>query len=648
MDGEKKTSKSEEFEKTEHIVLDIPDDLDKKDEAQNSSKEEKKEDSKTESKEEKKEDSKKESKEEKKEDSKKESEEEKKEDGKTESKEEKKEDSKTESKEEKKEDSKTESEEEKKEDTEKVNNKAISQSKRLADAKESDKNNTEALTDMEQATEKKKHKKAPFVVLGCVLVLLVAAYFTGFWYFSSHYYRDVAINGTNVSNMDESQAKQTLDNFYKAYILTMHTVDGDDVTINGKDIDMQITLHNEFARCFNEQKPYIWFVEYFNHHDFSIAADVEWDQEKLDAIYKDMDILNSEDIVDPEDAYIGSDGKQFVIQPEVMGNRLDEDIFKQQVAANLQKIEAKMDLVKCDCYCKPEVYSDSEQLQKQLDDLGDFVNCVITMQLDDLELEPSIDMLEDVLEKKGSTYSVSKDKVEAYVEKLASEYDTVGTKRDFTATNGKQIKIEGKYVGYQMDQEKTADALYAALEDKKAATVEAEFTKKGKTLQGENDIGDTYIEANLTEQKVYAYKDGKKIAESDCVSGNVSRGTGTCLGLYELQGKQSPATLYGEKVPKTKIVTKVDEAGNPYQEAETTMEYSYESKVTYWMPFNGGYGLHDADGWRSSYGGNIYYYSGSHGCINLPRKFAQKLYENYEIGTPVLVFFEEEPTKPDK
>ena len=78
------------------------------------------------------------------------------------------------------------------------------------------------------------------------------------------------------------------------------------------------------------------------------------------------------------------------------------------------------------------------------------------------------------------------------------------------------------------------------------------------------------------------------------------------------------------------------------------MEYSYESKVTYWMPFNGGYGLHDADGWRSSYGGNIYYYSGSHGCINLPRKFAQKLYENYEIGTPVLVFFEEESTKPDK
>ena len=39
--------------------------------------------------------------------------------------------------------------------------------------------------------------------------------------------------------------------------------------------------------------------------------------------------------------------------------------------------------------------------------------------------------------------------------------------------------------------------------------------------------------------------------------------------------------------------------------------------VTYWMPFNGGIGFHDAT-WRGCFGGQIYIWSGSHGCVNMP------------------------------
>ena len=47
------------------------------------------------------------------------------------------------------------------------------------------------------------------------------------------------------------------------------------------------------------------------------------------------------------------------------------------------------------------------------------------------------------------------------------------------------------------------------------------------------------------------------------------------------------------------------------------------------MPFNGGIGFHDAS-WRSKFGGTIYQYSGSHGCINLPVDKAKLLYEKYK------------------
>jgi lipoprotein-anchoring transpeptidase ErfK/SrfK len=56
------------------------------------------------------------------------------------------------------------------------------------------------------------------------------------------------------------------------------------------------------------------------------------------------------------------------------------------------------------------------------------------------------------------------------------------------------------------------------------------------------------------------------------------------------------------------------------------------------MPFNGGVGLHDADSWRSSYGGSIYKTNGSHGCINLPLSAAKTIYETVSAGWPVIVY----------
>ena len=64
---------------------------------------------------------------------------------------------------------------------------------------------------------------------------------------------------------------------------------------------------------------------------------------------------------------------------------------------------------------------------------------------------------------------------------------------------------------------------------------------------------------------------------------------------------------------------------------------NYASPVTYWMPFCNNVGMHDAS-WRSSFGGAIYKTSGSHGCINLPKSAAQKIFENIEEGDPVLVY----------
>jgi len=65
-------------------------------------------------------------------------------------------------------------------------------------------------------------------------------------------------------------------------------------------------------------------------------------------------------------------------------------------------------------------------------------------------------------------------------------------------------------------------------------------------------------------------------------------------------------------------------------------EYGYNQPVDYWMPFNGGIGLHDAS-WRSKFGGEIYIKDGSHGCVNIPPKYADDVFGYVNIGTKVLV-----------
>ena len=64
---------------------------------------------------------------------------------------------------------------------------------------------------------------------------------------------------------------------------------------------------------------------------------------------------------------------------------------------------------------------------------------------------------------------------------------------------------------------------------------------------------------------------------------------------------------------------------------------NYATPVTFWMPFNGNEGMHDAT-WRKKFGGNLYKGNGSHGCVNLPYSAAKTIFENVDAGYAVLVY----------
>ncbi|MBK5242734.1 MAG: L,D-transpeptidase [Clostridium sp.] len=57
-----------------------------------------------------------------------------------------------------------------------------------------------------------------------------------------------------------------------------------------------------------------------------------------------------------------------------------------------------------------------------------------------------------------------------------------------------------------------------------------------------NDLGNTYVEINLTTQHLWFYKNGKLITDGDVVTGMATKDCETPTGIYKLKYKSKDAT----------------------------------------------------------------------------------------------------------
>lgn len=209
----------------------------------------------------------------------------------------------------------------------------------------------------------------------------------------------------------------------------------------------------------------------------------------------------------------------------------------------------------------------------------------------------------------GNEIYFDEEAVKEFVRSLAKKYDTFGISRQFKTHDGEEITVKGGTYGWWMDRQSEIDGLIAALKNGEQGQRTPEYYSTAAQY-GKNDIGNTYIEADLTKQHLWVYEEGVVVEEADFVSGNISKGFGTHTGTYGITYKERNATLAGQ---------------------------GYSSPVAYWMPFNENEGLHDAK-WRNEFGGEIYLRDGSHGCLNLPPEKAAAIYERVYKNEPVIVY----------
>ncbi len=212
--------------------------------------------------------------------------------------------------------------------------------------------------------------------------------------------------------------------------------------------------------------------------------------------------------------------------------------------------------------------------------------------------------------------------------------------------------------------ERFDDEWYKVVYDGKEAYVYAKYAKEAKGYTPKVEMSDMVYttsrtplyDINTNEElftipkretaEVYAMNDDYYLASVNGTVGFIDKNYAQSLGdkyvIIDISSQNLKVYVEDELVIDTPVVTGKDSTptycGIFYVFKRERKVYWKEFDVTvdYGLDFNRGIWIHDAS-WRKKFGGNIYHKDGSHGCVNVPKKVMPKVYDEVEMGTPVLV-----------
>ncbi len=424
------------------------------------------------------------------------------------------------------------------------------------------------------------------------------------------YVSGTLINGVNTAGQTPQEARTAIESAYGSEkTLTLVGKDGKEEVLSGSELGLTAVVTGDLSAILTQQNENGRISGPAVDNKFELPMEVTYREEALAAKLASLSLVVGEDVIKTENAHIAktSDGTGFTIVPEVTGTDLNMEKLTQTVRQALSSGQSVINLGDAGCYNEVTVHASDESLVSLLAAMNQCGSMTITYRFGEAEEVLSGETISSwITGTDGTTVTVDPAQAAAYVKSLADKYDTAGKPHAFRTASGQDVTITGPY-GWKIDQAAETQSLIAAIQTCQSSEREPVYAQTAASRTG-NDYGMTYVEVDLGNQHLYLVENGKCILDTPFVSGNVSKGWTTPPGIFGLYYKQKDKVLRGE---------------------------DYETPVKYWMPFNGGIGLHDAD-WRGSFGGTIYKTNGSHGCINLPPAKAAIVYDHVYKNMPII------------
>ena len=456
-----------------------------------------------------------------------------------------------------------------------------------------------------------KKWKITGIIVAIAAVILTAVYLAGRYYFMNHFYPKTTVNGVEVGYKTKKDALSEVRDNLRKYVLNIKSSDKT-MVISANNCGLEYTGADQIKKLLEDQQEEYWFRDVFSRHDHE-AKGMKINEERLREAVNNLYCLNPDNPQPPVDAGIVLDEekKEYVIIDEIIGNTVEPETFYAAVEKAVLSGDKTLDMTTNAYYVQPKYHAADEIVQNAKKTLDTYMATVInyedsgcTYTLDKENICKFITL--------GDEFKISFDKevMKQFIsDTISPVFNTVGKSRTFDSPGRGRFSISGGTYGWQVG---LLDERAAMIEDIKAGqtvTREPKYLQDAALKDRTYDVGNSYIDASISDQHLWVVEKGKVTMQSDFVSGDSSKGRDTDKGIYMIEKKQRNYAMRENPVT-----------------------------VSYWLPFNLdlGEGFHDAT-WRKSFGGRIYTYNGSHGCINLPPAFAKKLYEHIKVGFPVVI-----------
>ena len=460
--------------------------------------------------------------------------------------------------------------------------------------------------------EKKINRKKLFIILGSVVGAVLVIYVGLSIFFMSHFYFNTTLNGKNVSGYSADKVFDNWEDEIGNYSLKIVESDGTESELKGSDIDMVLQWDDTIARMISKQNGFAWPAKLFNPDQNTSEAIVTFDEDKLDSALDGFPFMDKSKQIDPVDATVSDYDKNdgYTLVESVPGTAIDKPALKENIEKALYGLADTYQITEGNGYLAPKIANDDEKLLAAIDTMNKYAGSEIDYEIGSEKETLDINTFADWLSVNDNEKAeIDEEKVADYVAELGTKYNTYGKSKQLATSYGTTITMSNCHYGWKIDAETEAAAIVDDIKGGEKVTRDLNYKYTAASHTG-NDYGNSYVEINLTAQHLYLYKNGSLVIDSDFVSGNPSKGNATHTGVFGVTYTERDATLKGQ---------------------------NYATPVSFWMPFNGNEGMHDAT-WRSSFGGSIYKRNGSHGCVNLPYSVAQTIFENVSAGFPVFVY----------
>jgi len=472
--------------------------------------------------------------------------------------------------------------------------------------------------DQEVVKPKRSAKILRFFIFFILIVCLL--YVGGAYFFSSHYTYGTVIAGKDCSFKSKEEVYNSFNGYEPKRVIIISGRDNREWSVYTDEFETRTDYdlsgldrnHNDLTDGFG------WIKMCIDGRDIAVIADVVFDEESFENALNNSVLCSATGRKEPQNAFLAGYNDQtgvFDIKEGAQGNVLDNkkvDKYLEQALTGIlaQNMEIHVNLTEGDCYKKSNMSVENAKLVGEKSKADKMLGSKISYDWNGVRVIVDHTIIKDWLDIYDNTVTLNKNKVHAFLLQTAEYNDTYNKPMFFRTTGGHNISIDRGDYGWATDVEKETELLIDDILNGRDISREPEYIHTAY-VKGQNDVGPSYVEIDLSNQHLYLYINNKLDFETDVVTGNVSAGHKTPEGIYGVTYKARNAILRGP---------------------------GYESFVYYWMPYNGGVGMHDAT-WRGRFGGEIYKYSGSHGCINMPLSSAKYIFEKVEQGFPVVSYW---------